>query len=330
VNLSNHRNILIIRLSSLGDVILTTPLIRSLKKVYPEKQIDFVVREQYQDVLRYNPHLNNVFTLDKDNDYARLFDKIGSDNYDLIIDLHNNVRSRVISGKIGAKTVRYKKPYLKRGLLVNTKINLLKDAKKIPERYAGALNESILDKEGPEIHLPQNSSTILDDSGYYIGICPGSKHFTKMYPIDYISDLITMLQDDGFRIVLFGGTDDKVICDQIKGSGAEIVNLCNDNDLLQTAAEMKKCKLVICNDSGLMHAATAVNIPVAAIFGSTVRELGFTPYNSEHILIENNNIGCRPCSHIGRNACPKKHFKCMLELTPELVFKKVKNFIGEL
>ena len=109
-----------------------------------------------------------------------------------------------------------------------------------------------------------------------------------------------------------------------------VTNLCNDNDLLKTVSEMKKCKMIICNDSGLMHAATAVSIPVAAIFGSTVKELGFTPYRSSHLLIENKGIHCRPCSHIGKDKCPKRHFKCMLDLTPELVYNKIKNYLGEL
>lgn len=330
MDLAKHQNILVIRLSSLGDVILTTPLIRSIKNTYPGIKLDFIVREEYKDAIILNPHLERVYTLESDNDYDKLYDKIGKEKYDLIIDLQNNLRSRIIAGKLGAKTLKYEKPYLKRLLLVKLKINMLEDAPSIPERYAGVVNGEILDEDGPEIFLPDGYEVKLDDSDNQIGICAGSKHFTKMYPVEYASELISLLQQKGYKIVLFGGADDIGICKQIEELQPGVENLCNENDLLQTAAEMQKCKIVICNDSGLMHAAAAVKVPVAAIFGSTVSEFGFAPYKSKHILIENNSIDCRPCSHIGRSKCPKDHFNCMHELTPSYVLNKIENFIGEI
>ncbi len=135
------------------------------------------------------------------------------------------------------------------------------------------------------------------------------------------------LEDRGFKIVLFGGKDDKNICAEIGSELKNAIDLSNNDDILQTAADMKECKAIICNDSGLMHTACAENIPVLAIFGSTVKEFGFTPYKNSNLILENNSLSCRPCSHIGRDKCPKRHFKCMLELTPELAIEKLNELI---
>ncbi|MCH7517107.1 MAG: hypothetical protein IIB08_08330 [Bacteroidetes bacterium] len=125
------------------------------------------------------------------------------------------------------------------------------------------------------------------------------------------------------RITERWGKDDKQICRKIVSNLSSAINLSNDNDILQTAADMKMCKAVYCNDSGLMHTATAVSVPVIAFFGSTVREFGFAPYNSINIILENNSLSCRPCTHIGRSSCPKKHFKCMKEISAELAFTQL-------
>ncbi len=101
------------------------------------------------------------------------------------------------------------------------------------------------------------------------------------------------------------------------------INLCNENDVMQTAANMMMCNVVYCNDSGLMHLATAVNIPVIAFFGSTVKEFGFFPYKSKSLVLESNRLLCRPCTHIGKKSCPQKHFSCMLNITPEEAFNSL-------
>jgi heptosyltransferase-2 len=150
-----------------------------------------------------------------------------------------------------------------------------------------------------------------------------------MWPKEYYIELGKKLIEDGFKIVLFGGKDDKEICDEISSNISKCINLCNDNNILQTAADMKMCKTIICNDSGLMHAACAVKVPVIAIFGSTVKEFGFSPYRSKNLILENKSLTCRPCSHIGRSSCPKHHFKCMNEITPQLVYDSLTRFLDQ-
>lgn len=330
MDLSKIRKILIIRLSSLGDILLTTPLIRSLKEQYPLLEIDFLIREEYTDTIKYNTRINNIFSLPrnyKNNNYKEV---IKNNNYDLIIDLQNNLRSRRITGNSSAKIVRYKKPYIKRFLLVKFKINKYDEIISIPERYAESINDFKLDNDGLELFLPDLVPLNVESDKTFIGLCPGSRHKTKMWPENYFIELGNKLVQLGFGILLFGGKDDKEICQSIAKNVTGSVNLSNDNNLLELAANMKLCKAIICNDSGLMHTASALKVPVIAIFGSTVKEFGFTPYNCKNLILENNSLTCRPCSHIGLDECPKRHLDCMNELTPNLVLKKTIEFVETL
>jgi len=324
MNLEKVNKLLIVRLSSLGDILLTTPLIRTLKQNYPPIEIDFVVKEEYKDLLLLNPHLQNIFIYNNHKDEIKtLKNRICENKYDLIIDLQNNLRSRLLLKCYGNSVFRFKKYNISKFLLVHCKINKLKNAKRIPDRYASTLKNFKLDDKGLELITDKIKNPLLNDIENLIGICPGSKHFTKTWPEEYFIELGTLLNQNGFQIALFGGKDDLKVCQQISSKLPSAINLCNDNNILQTAADMKCCKAIYCNDSGLMHAATAVNVPVIAFFGSTVKEFGFMPYNSKNLILENNSLSCRPCTHIGRDSCPEKHFKCMKELIPQSAFEKL-------
>lgn len=314
-----YQKILVVRLSSLGDILLTTPLIRSLKKINPKLEIHFVLREEYKDVLLHNPFISKLITLKREDSNSTKKEILSKNNYDFVIDLQNNLRSRYLTNSLVCPKVRFRKLSWQKFLLVKFKINKLSDALPIPERYASVIDDLNLDREGLDLFANKKSSESLNGLTNLIGFCPGSRHYTKMWPKEYYIELGKKSIGNGFNIVLFGGNDDKEICTEISSSLSKCVNLCNDNDILQTAADMKMCKTIVCNDSGLMHTACAVKVPIIAIFGSTVKEFGFTPYRSINLILENKSLTCRPCSHIGRSNCPKKHFKCMKEITPEMV-----------
>jgi heptosyltransferase-2 len=329
MQLEKVNKLLIVRFSSLGDILLTTPLIRTIKKKYSAIEIDFVVREEYQDLLRLNPHLRNLLIYKNEEDKLKILrNTICENNYDLIIDLQNNLRSWLLLKCYGSSVAGYKKNNIKKFLLVHFNINNLKNAKQIPVRYSSTLGNFKLDDEGLQLITDKIHNPVLNGIENLVGICPGSKHFTKMWPEEYFIQLGNLLNENGFKIVLFGGKDDIQVCERISSKMSLAINLCNDNNIMQTAADMKCCKVIYCNDSGLMHTATAVNIPVIAFFGSTVKEFGFTPYNSKNLILENNSLSCRPCTHIGRNRCPEKHFKCMKEITPQSAFEKLNLLIN--
>lgn len=330
MKLSNCKKILIIRLSSLGDILLTTPVIRTIKNLYPQIDIDFIVRAEYEDLLRYNPYINGIISLKRNYDVKSIRNELIKNKYDLIIDLQNNIRSRVLTKFIKTEIVRYKKQYLDRFLLVKFKINRFKEVIPIPVRYANSVPNFELDSKGLDIFLPQNLQAQLNSSDKYIGLCPGSKHQTKMWPEKHFVDLGNKLANKNYKIVLFGGRDDKAICSRISKQVSGALDFSNDNKLFELVVNMKKCITLICNDSGMMHTGLAAKLPVIAIFGSTVKELGFFPYKGENLVLENNSLSCRPCSHIGLQECPKQHLKCMNDILPSYVYEKTIKFIEEL
>ncbi len=330
IELQKFKKVLIIRLSSLGDVILTSPVIRALKNINPEIKIDFLVKPNFVDAIKYNSNLNKIFqySTKKDNS-EKLIQILRENNYDLILDLQNNKRSKRITSKLKRKKIVYKKHSLKRFLFVHFNFKKLNPLKSVPEKYVEAIAELKLDEKGAELFLPGNIKSAVKDDCKYVGFAPGSMHITKMWPIDYYIELGNRLAEQGYRVLLFGGKDDIIVCKYLSIYIKNSINLATNNQLLKMAPTMKQCDFMVCNDAGLMHAATALNVPVVVIFGSTVKEFGFAPYKAKHLIIENNELKCRPCSHIGKDSCPKRHFKCMKSLTPEIVIREINKFLRD-
>ncbi|MGD8781262.1 MAG: glycosyltransferase family 9 protein [Ignavibacteria bacterium] len=324
MNLETANNVLIIRLSSLGDVILTTPVIRALKKKYPQKTFSFLVKKAYSDAVKYNPNISKIFVYNKEN-IKNTIKELEQNDFDFVIDLQNNFRSSEVVKALCKPFAKFSKPSIKKFLLVNFKIDLFKEIKTIPEMYASAINSFQLDNYGPDIFLPDSLKSQITKDKKNVGLCPGSKHFTKMWPQECFIELGNNLSEKKINIFLFGGKDDINVCREISNQINGSVDLANNNDLLQTAMNMSMCNIVVCNDSGLMHTACAAKTDVLAIFGSTVRQFGFFPYNSTNTVLENNSLSCRPCSHIGRSKCPQGHLKCLTEITPEMVFNCIKG-----
>lgn len=327
-NFENAKNILIIRLSSLGDILLTVPVLNALKKKYPEKNFFFVANKNFFDAIKFNPALSGIFEYEKSNP-AEAIEKLKSAEIDFIVDLQNNRRSKQIIGELKLPAVRYKKPNLKKFLLVNFKIDLFDEIKSVPQMYAESIGAELQPTfEDFEFYLPEGKTRWKADKRK-ICVCPGAQHFTKRYPAEYHVEFARKLIAEGFEVVLLGGKSDKEICAEIASKAPGVKDKSNDNDLFALAREMETCAVAVCNDSGLMHLASSVGVPVIAVFGSSVRQFGFAPFSPKSLLLENNSLSCRPCSHIGRKNCPKKHFKCMLELKPDYLYNEFLKFYGE-
>ena len=288
-----------------------------------------LIREEYADVIRLNHCIDKKLLFKKDDkSNSALIEQLRNNSYELVIDLQNNLRSKKVVSSLRINSVKIDKRSFDKFLLVNFKINKLRDAPTIPIRYTNTIQNIKLDEQGLDLFTDKSANPALINKNNLIGFCPGARHFTKRWLKEYFIEFGNKLVKNGYSIVLFGGKIDKEICTElaVKISGA--INLSNDDDLLQTVADMKLCKAIVCNDSGLMHTASAVGTKVIAIFGSTVKEFGFTPFNCNHLILENNLLTCRPCSHIGRNDCPKKHFECMKSIKPEFVFEQLKSFLN--
>jgi len=327
IDFSKLKKILIIRLSSIGDILLTTPLIRSIKKKNPAIQIDFVLKEEFFELMQNNQYLTNIHKYTKHSfGKQTLINALIANKYELVIDLQNNLRSREIIRSLRCQVLRFKKNSVKKFLLVHFKINKLKDAHQIPVRYAEAAGVD-LDTEGLDFITLHEPDPNLKTDEKYIGLCPGAKHFTKRWPKEYFIELGNSLESAGYRIVLFGGSEEVELCFELEKQIKNALNLCNTS-ILQVGADMKICRAIYTNDSGLMHLASAIKVPVIAFFGSTVKEFGFYPYRAKSIELEIKNLSCRPCAHIGRESCPKIHFKCMKEINPELAFNSLHNLLA--
>jgi heptosyltransferase-2 len=312
----------------LGDILLTTPLIRSLKKQNPTLQIDFLVRSEYSDLLAVNPYVSSLHLFSRtDQENKKLKIKLMEMKYDCIVDLQNNLRSKLFLNNLSGEVLSFNKKRFEKVLLVHTKINLLKEAPAIPVRYAETIPDFQLDGEGLDLFIPENISARITQDKNVIGLCPGARHFTKRWQKENFIQLGNMLIEKGFSVALFGGKSDRELCEEITKEIPGSINLSTEDDILQLAKDMQQCKAIVCNDSGLMHTACAVKTPVVAIFGSTVGEFGFTPYGCKNIILENNSLTCRPCSHIGKKKCPQKHFRCMIELTPAQAFESINKVL---
>jgi len=287
-----------------------------------------LIREEYVDVIKLNPYIDKKFLFKKDDKNNNvLIEQLKNNNYELVIDLQNNLRSKKVVSSLKTNNVKLDKRSFDKFLLVNFKVNKLKEASQIPVRYSNTIQKIKLDEKGLDLFTDKSANVNLIGKNNLIGFCPGARHFTKRWPKEYFIELGNKLTQDGYMIVLFGGKIDKEICAELVNRISGAINLSNNDELLQTAADMKLCKAVICNDSGLMHTASAAGTKVIAIFGSTVKEFGFAPFNCSNLILENNSLTCRPCSHIGRSDCPKKHFDCMKDIKPEFVFEKLKSFL---
>ena len=345
-SIQTPKKILIIRLSSIGDVLLATPVIRLLKNKFPDSQIDFVIKNEFSELLKYHPFIDHLYGYDKNNEINSL-KKIKQDarekQYDLIVDLHKNFRSYYLTSGSGAKKiVRYKKGVFQRFLLVKFKLNFYKKIIPIFQRYLNCIErfDIFYDDKGLDIFFDQETvqsafekySKFLNNSAALtIGVAPGAKHATKRWTAEGFSSVINFLvQNTNARIILFGNRADQKI---VKSFSIEkpqfVLNTTGELSLLETTALMNHCDLVLTNDSGLMHLASALKKKVVAIFGSTTEQLGFFPYLTEYIVIQNNRLKCRPCSHIGRNNCPRQHFKCIKKITGEQVIEGIKALVDK-
>ncbi len=343
------QKVLIIRLSSIGDVVLASPFIRVLRARFPKAQIDFLVKSEYAELVRFNHHLSSVIEL-KTPDFSELGalrKKIRRERYDAIFDLHNSLRSRYLRTYSGARTVSVvDKRVFERFVLIKFKRNLYKNAAPIAERYFETAHRSDVkdDGKGLEIFVPDETlsavSSImakhrLDQYNTVLGMAPAAEHATKMWPGERFAEVaLEAARVHQAKIFIFGGQEDTKRCEEIAGlvnssAGMEAaVSFAGRLSLLETAAALDFCDVVVCNDTGIMHLAAARQRNVVALFGPTVKEFGFFPYGTHARVIEQNGLPCRPCTHIGSELCPQRHFRCMKDTTVDQVFQALTPMIA--
>ena len=346
--MSDPQKILVIRFSSIGDIVLATPLLRVLRIRFPSAQVDFLVREEYAELIRSNKNLNHIIALDTTRGFSglyRLKKQLHNERYDLVMDIHNSLRSRYIRWMLGARdTVVIRKRIIARTMLLLLKKNFYRSVISVSDRYIEPVHKYGIENDGKglELHIPADirmqASTKMNTFGILssdkmIGFCPSAKHATKCWPQERFAELGGRLANKyGVKILLFGGPEDREKCLGIARSindrtGRNVaVDLSGELSLLESAAAMESCMVLVTNDTGLMHIASAVKVKVIAIFGPTVREFGFFPVGSSQIVLERKGLYCRPCSHIGGKACPEGHFRCMNEIQVEEIVDVINHW----
>lgn len=309
--------ILLIRFSSIGDIVLTSPIIRCIKQQLANAEIHFLTKNSFRDLVEANPNITKVIGFE--NDIKEVQATLENEQYDVVIDLHDNIRSRQVCQFLNAKVYRYNKQRFKRFMLVQFKINWLNNH--IVDRYFSAAKKLNVLNDGkgldffisPKNEISYDKLPFTHCAGFAV-IVVGAKHFTKQIPLKKLEELCRKIS---IPIILIGDKNDSEKSNQLaKIDEFKIYNACGKFNLQQSASIIKKAKYIITPDTGMMHIAAAFNKRIIAVFGGTDKRLGFTPYTSSAnwTMIENTSLSCRPCHKHGLPACPKKHFKCMNDL----------------
>ena len=339
---SEPQKILVIRLSSIGDILLTTPLLRLLRRRFPAARIDFVIKSRFAELLRNNPHLNEVIALETESGFESLREvhrRIRATGYDLVVDIHQNFRSRYLRLGLGCvRVVRHDKQRLRRFLLIKANLNLYDEIVPMHQRYIRALRPWGLQDDGLglEFYLDPPAERQIGlrfaerpEERQLVAMAPGAGFATKRWPAVHYQETARRLQQEcGVDILLLGNKADREITGPIAAAaGRGLYDWAGTLSLQQSAAALAHCQLLITNDTGLMHLACALKVPVIAIFGPTTRELGFFPVGPGAEVIEEESLDCRPCSHMGGHRCPRGHFRCMLDITPERVMARARHIL---
>lgn len=307
--------ILVIRFSSIGDIVLTTPVVRCLKTQLPHVEIHYLTKAAFRPVLEANPYIDKLHLLEKN--LKDTVTTLKAEKFDYVIDLHHNLRTLLIKSRLGVRAFSFNKLNFEKWMLVNFKRNIMPPVH-IVDRYLktveflGVKN----DDKGLDYFLQHqyNLTDLLPPTHQqFIGLVIGAQHATKRLP-QY--KLIEICQKFRQPIVLLGGKDDQERSAEItRKGGAHVFDGCGKFTLDQSAYLVKMADQIISHDTGLMHIAAAFNKRVTSVWGNTVPEFGMYPYRvTESKIVEVEHLGCRPCSKIGYRKCPLGHFKCMNDI----------------
>lgn len=325
------KKILVIRLSSLGDIVLTQSAVQALRNEYPDAQIHYLTKKVYAPIIEMFNCVDKIHYWEHKYMLLKNLRKI---KFDLAIDLHSKFNTFIIKSSITAKrTVTYNKKHLLRHKIVKKKTN--KTISSTVALYFTALKKIGLERELSEPKLfPAKDTEIpemfsISDQKKYIGIFPGALHKTKQYPVKQLAEFIDSIPTEwACRFIIFGSKAESYLADELNSlTNSELHNLCGKLNLQQLVFAISKVDVVITNDSGPMHIAAALEKPQIAIFGATHPKLGFAPMNRKAIILSA-NLKCQPCSLHGGKKCPEKHFDCMSLISTEQILNSLKTLIS--
>ncbi|MBL0286927.1 MAG: glycosyltransferase family 9 protein [Bacteroidetes bacterium] len=311
------KKILIIRFSSIGDIVLCSPIVRCLKQKFPSAELCFLTKEMYKDLVIHNQNLTKVFELNEE--IYETIAQLKLAQFDLVIDLHNSIRSRFICANLGIESVHYQKGNLHKFSLIYLKKSPFTSFH-VVDRYFEALDELGVQNDGNGLDFYIDNdieqkliAQIGEIKNHFAVLVLGANYLTKMIPNNKLEEIIELIS---IPIVLLGGKSEMNLADELSQKYLNINNQVGKTDLLESAFWIKNAQFIVTPDTGMMHIAAAFKKKIVVVWGSTVTEFGFWPYYGKNY--ENKainffvpNLSCRPCHRMGSEMCPKGHFKCM-------------------
>lgn len=330
--------ILCVRFSSIGDVLLTTPLVRALKRRHRDAELVFVTKRSMAPLVADNPHLDQVLALEPGESITDLARRVRALRPTHGLDLHGSLRSAALRLLVRCRWSGHSKRKLARTTLIATKIDLYGKHVPVAERYfeaargGGADLDVHPDGGPPEFFL---SAAARERAGRWLAergldaqplaaLAPGAAHATKRWPIAHWLALVERLQRAGYGLVAVGGPEDRDLASRL---GSNVASAAGAFTLQDTGACLARAAVLVSGDTGVMHMATGVGTPVVALFGPTVEAFGFFPYTKRAAVLER-ELGCRPCSAMGTERCPLGHHRCMEDLLPDQVAAAVARLVA--
>ncbi len=320
---------LIIRFSSIGDIVLTTPVVRCIKNQVEDAEIHYLTKPQFAKIIEGNPYIDKVHVLKKS--FADAIRELKYEHFDYVIDLHKNIRSFRVKNRLRIISFSFDKLNKEKWLMVNFKKNKLPD-NHIVDRYLENLSIFDIqnDFQGLDYFIPNEDQVdlkIISDElkNGFVGIVVGAYHNTKKLPPEKI---ISICQKIDKPVVLLGGPDDQDEAEKIKSTvGTNIYNACGKFNINQSASIIKQANVILTPDTGLMHIASAFKKKIVSVWGNTIPAFGMYPYlpHPQSEIMEIKGLKCRPCTKIGFTKCPKKHFKCILDLDDDYIAKRIRE-----
>jgi ADP-heptose:LPS heptosyltransferase len=322
---------LIIRFSSIGDIVLTTPVIRCLKNQVPGVELHYCTKKQYASILEHNKYIDKLHLFN--DSFKEIVLNLKLEKFDFVIDLHNSLRSRRLRIALGIPSRTFNKINFKKWLKVKFKIHRRPDLH-IVDRYLDTLRpwKVTNDMQGLDYFLPpgiEKNRELLPASHLdgYVGFATGARHFTKQPPADLMIRICSLLN---FPVVLLGGPEDMDKAEEVaRQFPGKVWNSCGKMNLNQSAFIVKEALAIITPDTGLMHIAAAYKKIIISLWGNTIPEFGMSPYLPDPLsrIFEITGLACRPCSKIGYMKCPKAHFKCMNNLPADSITRYTNEVI---
>ncbi len=309
--------ILIIRFSSIGDIVLTTSVVRCVKEQVKNAEIHFLTKEIFFPVLEANPYINKIHLLHESE--REMIRELKNEKFDLIIDLHHNIRSLRVKVALGVESRTFNKINFDKWMMVNFKINGMPSIH-IVDRYFETVKSLGVKNDGKGSDyfisitdvVEMHSLPLMVSQGY-VAFVIGAKHFTKRLPVKKITEICKLINKP---IILLGGKEDQKAGEEIAANSEyHAWSACGLYNINQSASLIRQAISVITHDTGLMHIAAAFNKKILSIWGNTIPEFGMYPYlpsgNNGSEIMEVSGLNCRPCSKLGFEKCPQKHFNCM-------------------